>query len=383
MKMTVRIYILVVALLMALPQCVMSQSQSDEEKARIAEQRRIVEQLEKELEEDEKRLNSIKKDKSTAQQRVRSITKQINSRNQLLNRTEREIGSIERSIVKNDSLLSQTQRRYDAERENYAEMVREAYRNYKQNNYITYILASESFTDAARRIANIRAMAVLREERLLRMDSLAKSIEEQQASLTERRRTLDDVQRKAEAQRKKLQGDVSSAKKAMSQLSKREQAALKEKMASEERLDAAIDALRKLTKGNSVGASFSRTTSNLNLPVVGGRVREYKGNMAEIIGEKGADVRSIYEGKVVEVRRNRISGKYDVFVAHGEYITSYANLDNVVVRKDQKIEKNGTLGEVGASVNLTTMNTEYKMVFGIYSPNPKEVLRAANCFKKK
>ena len=374
---------LVVALLMALPQCVMSQSQSDEEKARITEQRRIVEQLEKELEEDEKRLNSIKKDKSTAQQRVRSITKQINSRNQLLNRTEREIGSIERSIVKNDSLLSQTQRRYDTERENYAEMVREAYRNYKQNNYITYILASESFTDAARRIANIRAIAVLREERLLRMDSLAKSIEEQQASLTERRRRLDDVQRKAEAQRKKLQGDVSSAKKAMSQLSKREQAALKEKMASEERLDAAIDALRKLTKGNSVGASFSRTTSNLNLPVVGGRVKEYKGNMAEIIGAKGAAVRSIYEGKVVEVRRNRISGKYDVFVAHGEYITSYANLDNVVVRKDQKIEKNGTLGEVGASVNLTTMNTEYKMVFGIYSPNPKEVLRAANCFKKK
>ena len=383
MRLTVRIYMLVVALLMALPQCVMSQSQSDDEKARIAEQRRIVEQLEKELEEDEKKLNSIKKDKSTAQQRVRNITKQINSRNQLLNRTEREIGSIERSIVKNDSLLSQTQRRYDTERENYAEMVREAYRNYKQNNYITYILASESFTDAARRIANIRAIAVLREERLHRMDSLSKSIEQQQESLSERRRTLDDVQRKAEAQRKKLQSDVSSAKKAMSQLSKREQAALKEKMASEERLDAAIDALRKLTKGNSVGASFSRNTSNLNLPVVGGRVREYKGNMAEIIGAKGAAVRSIYEGKVVEVRRNRISGKYDVFVAHGEYITSYANLDNVVVRKDEKIAKNGTLGEVGASVNLTTMNTEYKMVFGIYSPNPKEVMRAANCFKKK
>ena len=383
MKMTVRICMLVVALLIALPQCAMSQSQSAEEKARIAEQRRIVEQLEKELEQEEKKLNTIKKDKSTAQQRVRSITKQINSRNQLLNRTEREIGSIERSISKNDSLLSQTQTQYATERENYAEMVREAYRNYKQNNYITYILASESFTDAARRIANIRAIAVLREERLHRMDSLAKSIEQQQASLSERRRTLDDVQRKAEAQRKKLHSDVTSAKKAMSQLSKREQAALKQKMESEERLDAAIDALRKLTKGNSVGASFSRNTSNLNLPVDGGRVKEYKGNMAEIIGTKGATVRSIYEGKVVEVRRNRLSGKYDVFVAHGEYITSYANLDNVVVQKDQKIAKNGTLGEVGASVNLTTMKTEYKMVFGIYSPNPKEVMRAANCFKKK
>ena len=357
--------------------------QSDEEKERIAEQRRIVEQLEKELEEDEKALKSIKQDKSTAQQRVRSITKQINSRNQLLNRTEREIGSIERSITHNDELISQTKQAYDKEREEYAEMVRESYRNYKQNNYITYILASESFEDVARRIANIRAIATLRSERLHRMDSLGKALDKQQLSLNTRRQALDSVQRKAEAQRKKLQGDVTSAKKAMNQLTKREQAALREKMESEERLDAAIDALRKLTKGNKEGASFSRNTTNLNLPVQGGRVREYKGNMAEIVGEKGADVSAIYDGKVVEVRRNRISGKYDVFVAHGEYITSYANLDNVVVRKEQKIAKNGIIGEVGASMNLTTMKTEYKMVFGIYSPNAKEVMRAADCFKKR
>ncbi len=383
MRSLARIIIFALTLLLAVPQPALSQKQTEEEKARIAEQRRIVEQLEKELEEDEKKLKTIKQDKSTAQQRVRSITKQINSRNQLLNRTEREISSIEKNIAQNDELLRNTQEQYTSEREAYAEMVREAYRNYKQNNYITYILASESFTDAARRIANIRAIATLREERIHRMDSLAKAVEEQQSSLAERRRTLDDVQRKAQSQRKKLQIDVSSVKKAISQLTKREQVALRDKMASEERLDAAIDELRKLTKGNKEGASFSRNTSNLNLPVVGGRVREYKGNMAEIVGQKGADVRSIYDGKVVEVRRNRITGKYDVFVAHGEYITSYANLDNVVVRKEQKIAKNGTLGEVGASVNLSTMKTEYKMVFGIYSPNPKEVMRAANCFKKK
>lgn len=357
--------------------------QSEEEKARIAEQRRIVEQLERELEEDEKLLKGIKQDKSTAQRRVRSITKQINSRNQLLNRTEREIGSIERSITHNDELITKTRQAYDKEREAYAEMVRESYRNYKQNNYITYILASESFEDVARRIANIRAIATLRSERLHRMDSLGDALDEQQLSLNTRRLALDSVQRKAEAQRKKLQNDVNSAKKAMNQLSKREQAALREKMKSEERLDAAIDELRKLTRGNKEGASFSRNTTNLNLPVQGGRVREYKGNMAEIVGAKGADVSAIYDGKVVEVRRNRISGKYDVFVAHGEYITSYANLDNVVVRKEQKIAKNAVIGEVGASMNLTTMKTEYKMVFGIYSPNPKEVMRAADCFKKR
>lgn len=381
MRYTLRILTIAFMLLIALPHIAVAQS--DEEKARIAEQRRLVEQLEKEVEASEKALSAIKKDKSTAQQRVRNITRQINSRNQLLTRTDREIGSIERNITLNDSLIRKTNEQITTERERYAEMVREAHRNYKQNNYITYLLASESFSDVARRIANIRAVAVLRSERLHRIDSLSVALNEQQEQLTQRRHSLDSVRGKAEAQRKKLQGDVRSAEQAMKQLSSREQKALREQMENEERLDAAIDALRRLTKGNTEGASFSKNTSNLNLPVVGGRVKEYKGNMAVITGAKGADVRSIYDGKVVEVRRNRISGKYDVFVAHGEYITSYAGLDNVAVAKDAKVAKNSVIGTIGASVNLTTMQTEYRIVFGIYSPNPKETMRAADCFKKK
>ena len=262
-------------------------------------------------------------------------------------------------------------------------MVREAYRNYKSNNYVIYMLASRDFTDAARRMANIRAMATLRKERMQRMDSLQQSLSSQQEKLALRRHSLDSVQRKAEEQRKKLQGDVKSAQKTMNQLSSKEKSALKEKMESEERLDAAIDALRKLTKGNKEGASFTSKTSNLNLPVRGGTVRRYKGNMAEIVGGKGATIHSIYEGKVVEVKRNRISGQYDVFVAHGEYITSYANLESVKVEKNAKVGKNEVIGVIGRSVNLTTMQPEFKMVFGIYSPNPKEVMRAADCFKKK
>ena len=356
---------------------------SAQEKARIEEQRRIIEELEEQLKEDEQRLSEIKKDKSTALRRVNSITNQINSRNTLLNRTEKEINSIEKNIENNNRMISLTSQKLTDEREKYAEMVREAYRNHRQNNYITYILASKSFSDFSRRIANIRAVAELRAERMHRIDSLNNSLSEQQLTLSERMQSLDSVQRKAEAQKLKLQSDVKAAKQAMNQLSTKERAALKEKMESEELLDAAINELRKLTKGNTEGASFSRTTSNLNLPVDGGKVRRYKGNMAEIVGAKGASVRTIYDGKVVEVKRNRINGKYDVFVAHGEYITSYANMDEVSVEKGQKVAKNSRIGEVGSSVNVTTMESEYKLVFGIYSPNPKETMRAADCFKKK
>ena len=380
------ISLLVMMLLGAVSTPLMAQKKeqlSAQEKARIEEQRRIIEELEAQLKEDEQRLSEIKKDKSTALKRVNSITNQINSRNTLLNRTEKEINSIEKNIENNNRMISLTSQRLTEEREKYAEMVREAYRNHRQNNYITYILASKSFSDISRRIANIRAVAELRAERMHRIDSLNNSLSEQQLTLSERMQSLDSVQRKAEAQKLKLQSDVKAAKQAMNQLSTKERAALKEKMESEELLDAAINELRKLTKGNTEGASFSRTTSNLNLPVDGGKVRRYKGNMAEIVGAKGASVRTIYDGKVVEVKRNRINGKYDVFVAHGEYITSYANMDEVSVEKGQKVAKNSRIGEVGSSVNVTTMESEYKLVFGIYSPNPKETMRAADCFKKK
>lgn len=380
------ISLLVMMLLGAVSTPLMAQKKeqlSAQEKARIEEQRRIIEELEEQVKQDEKRLNEIKKDKSTALKRVNSITNQINSRNTLLNRTEKEINSIEKNIENNNKMISLTSQKLTDEREKYAEMVREAYRNHRQNNYITYILASKSFSDISRRIANIRAVAELRAERMHRIDSLNNSLSEQQLTLSERKQSLDSVQRKAEAQKLKLQSDVKAAKQAMNQLSTKERAALKEKMESEELLDAAINELRKLTKGNTEGASFSRTTSNLNLPVDGGKVRRYKGNMAEIVGAKGASVRTIYDGKVVEVKRNRINGKYDVFVAHGEYITSYANMDEVSVEKGQKVAKNSRIGEVGSSVNVTTMESEYKLVFGIYSPNPKETMRAADCFKKK
>lgn len=382
MKRPIHIILSVAVAVMAVAHAASAQTTA-QERQRVEAQRRKIAELEEQIAQEEKRLSGIKRDKSTAQQRVRSITRQIDSRNQILARTESEMGLISRNIARNDSIIGATHRDLAAERGRYAEMVREAYRNYKQNNYITYLLASRDFTDAARRISNIRAVASLRAQRMRRIDSLAAALELQQAELAERRHALDSIQSRAEAQRAKLQNDVTAAQKTMNQLSTREKAALREKMQREEQLDAAIDELRKLTKGNKEGASFSRSTSNLNLPVDGGRVREYKKNMAEIIAARGAAVRSIYEGKVVEVRRNRISGKFDVFVAHGEYITSYANLESASVEKGQKVARNGILGEVGSSVNLTTMQPEYKLVFGIYSPSPKEVLNAADCFRKK
>ena len=268
------------------------------------------------------------------------------------------------------------------DRAQYGEMVREAYRNYKHNNYLTYIFSSRDFTDVARKITALREVASLRERKLRDIEALTAEVRTEKETLDRRKRSLDSVTRSLSAQREKLQRDARNAKASIRSMSQKEKTALQRKIAQEQQLDVAIGELRKLTKGNTEGASFSAKTSGLRLPVTAGRVKRYKENMAEITGPKGAHVISIYDGKVVDVKRNRITNKYDVYVAHGEYITSYANMGTICVEKGQKVARNAQIGTIGSAVNVMTMETEYKLVFGIYPPNPGQKMRAEECFRK-
>ncbi|MFR2062859.1 MAG: hypothetical protein ACLS37_13845 [Alistipes sp.] len=136
-----------------------------------------------------------------------------------------------------------------------------------------------------------------------------------------------------------------------------------------QQLDVAIGELRKLTKGNREGSSFTAGTGNLRLPVVGGRVKRYKGNMAEICGPRGRRC-SRFTKAGDRHKRNRITGKYDVYIAHGEYLTSYANLGSIDVQRGESGPERGDRND-RLAVNLMTMETEYKLVFGIYARRPR------------
>lgn len=349
----------------------------------IEAQKKKIEQLESQIAQRDREIAKIQKDKRSKNTRVQQMTRQISDRERLLRQTEQQMLSLQSEIKSKNHLIDSLDGVVARERELYAEMVREAYRNYRQNNYALYLLASTNFVDAARRIANIRSVAEVRKARIRLIDSLSDKVLRERAALNDKRADLEATRRKTEQHRDRLKGDVAAVQREIKKLTADERRSLKEKVEAEENLDAAVAALRKMTKGNTAGASFSSKTTGLTLPVVGGTVREYKKNMAEIVGKKGSRVRSIYEGKVIDIRQNKVTGMWDVFIAHGEYITSYSNLTDVKVKvKDVVVEKQ-TIGTIGAAINITSAQIEYRMVFGIYAPNPKQVLKASDCFKRK
>ena len=349
---------------------------------RIEEQKRVIAALEKRIATEEQEISKIQKGRTATEERVRRLARQIDSRNQLLDETEKQARLLRGEIARTDSVAGNLSAQLERDRAQDGEMVREAYRNYKHNNYLTYIFSSRDFTDVARKITALREVASLRERKLRDIEALTAEVRTEKETLDRRKRSLDSVTRSLSAQREKLQRDARNAKASIRSMSQKEKTALQRKIAQEQQLDVAIGELRKLTKGNTEGASFSAKTSGLRLPVTAGRVKRYKENMAEITGPKGAHVISIYDGKVVDVKRNRITNKYDVYVAHGEYITSYANMGTICVEKGQKVARNAQIGTIGSAVNVMTMETEYKLVFGIYPPNPGQKMRAEECFRK-
>lgn len=349
---------------------------------RIAAQKREIEAIEKRIAEEEQRIAGLRKGRASAEEKARLLARQLESRNELLGASQREEALLMDEVARTDSTAGRLSGELQLRRTQYAGMVCEAYRNYRFGNYLTYLFSARDFRDAARRIASLRAVASLRARQMERIDSLGLLVSAEREVLAARQRSLDSVRRSLTSQKERLQRDAAAARANIRQLSKREQEALKKKIEEEQRREGAVAELRKLAKGNKQGATFSTRTSNLRLPVVGGTVKRYKGNMAEIAGPRGAQVISIYEGRVADIKRNRITNKYDIYIAHGEYIASYANLASAAVEKGQTVARNQTIGTVGTSVDVLTMETQYKIVFGIYPPSPDVKMNAADCFKK-
>ena len=350
--------------------------------SRIEKQKRVIADLEKRIANEEREISKLRKGRADNEERVRRLARQIDSRNHLLDETEKQASLLREEIARKDSVAGDLDSALARNRAQYAEMVREAYRNYRQNNYLTYLFSSRDFTDVARRLTTLREVASARERKLRDIEELTEQVRLEKEELDRRHSSLDSVTRQLAAQREKLQRDSRNARANIRTMSQKEKSALQRKLAQEQQLDVAINELRKLTKGNKEGASFSSKTTGLRLPVVGGRVKRYRENMAEVTGPRGAGVISIYEGKVIDIKRNRITNKYDVYVAHGEYLTSYANLGTICVEKGQKVARNQALGTIGSAVDVMTMETEYKLVFGIYPPDPNQKMRAENCFKR-
>ena len=143
---------------------------------KIEQQKRVIAALEQKIAAEEREISKLKEGRAATEERIRRLARQIDSRNQLLEETEKQARLLRGEIDRTDSVAGDLGRSLDRNRTQYAEMVREAYRNYRHNNYLTYIFSSRDFADMARKLTNLREVASMRERKLQDIAALSKPI---------------------------------------------------------------------------------------------------------------------------------------------------------------------------------------------------------------
>ncbi|MBQ9138777.1 MAG: peptidoglycan DD-metalloendopeptidase family protein [Alistipes sp.] len=343
--------------------------------------RKTIDNLEASIEQEERELAKLKKGKASKQKLVNSLARQIEKRNALIAARDKQIKQLNSEIATAERRVGELSVDLAALENSCAQMAREAYRNYRHSNTLAFIFSSSSTLEFAHRIASLRAATTMRREQIANLTATRENVEQERKNLAAKREEVAVAKRKLDRQRAKMREERDLAKATIRQMTSKEKKVQASMAEHEKRLNNAITELRKITKGNTSGGSFSTTTTGLKLPVAAGRVVRYNANTAEIVGSKGASITSIYEGKVVRISRNKINNKYDVYIAHGEYISSYANLSEVCVKKDEQVLKNQKIGTIASMVNPATMDVEYKILFAIHAPSPKVTMKASNLFK--
>lgn len=350
-----------------------------QESSDISAQRRRVELYRQSLERAQEEVNRLRRDRSSASSQLSALDNQVRIRSSYIAEVVAEARIVERVIESLNASIDSLSEVLEHNRAIYAEAVRIAYRNYQQNNNANYLLSSTSMNEAARRMAEMRHVA---ESRRALADSIARHtalIEEQRALHEQRSRELDSISAAIIAERRRLEADRSEAQRSYNTLTRREQQAITQQREQQQLLDAAVAQLQTMLRGNTVGASFSSSTRGLNLPVEGGRLTQ-QGFAGTITGTRGADVRTIYDGRVEEIQHNARSNHYTVFLGYGEHVVIYTNLSSVCVTKGQTVRRDQKIGTIGAGIDHNGQQYYY-MQIAVYEPNSRQQLYVSDFFR--
>lgn len=287
----------------------------------------------------------------------------------------------------------------------YAIMVRHAYRQRLMQNDWLFILSASSFNDAFRRWQYLRQYDRYRQKQakliLKTQETLLAKIASLKERKSEKERLLATENRHSEmlgleiSAKNRILEDLKGDENRLSrQLVIKEKAAAKLTAAIEKVISAEIEKARAAERATanvnvspsapSVAAAvesstnlsfeFQRNRGVLPWPVNNGVVTGFFGkqqhptiktvqivnNGIDIRTDQGSQVQAVFEGVVVGTQF--IPGfDYMVILQHGEYYTVYSNLEEVKVRKGDRIKFRQSIGVVSTNRKTNTSEVHFEI----------------------
>ena len=358
-------------------------------------------QTQKDIEYTNSLLQETRTNRRNTIQRVRILDKRIQLRNELISNINSEIALIEKEIEQKTNLIKQMQQDLKTLRDQYAQLIVRAYWNQDKRDWLLFIMSSESFNQAYRRMKYLQQFSRQRREQAEMIMKMQNEIRGEISMLEKIKDQKETLALEKTNENHSLETEKKSKNRLVADLSKREQdlrKEIKEKQAIAKRLEKEIadiiaEEAKKARSRNIyeqltpeeklISDNFQGNKGKLPWPVERGIITQKYGvqqhavlkqvkidnDGIDISTVKGAEVRALFEGEVTKIVAI-LGANYTVILRHGNFLSVYQNLVDLKVKQGDKVKTKQILGMVYTDneTNTTILHMEIWKESNIQNP---------------
>lgn len=338
------------------------------------------------------KISQLQAENKTKQKSQLSLIEEFNYKigviNNLIKVTNQQANLLTRDINSNEKKIANLREELEELKKEYAAMVVKSYKNKNQQSRIMFLLSSENFKQAYKRLQYIKQYSNHQKEqgdiikaKTLELQEINKNLQKQKSDKQNLIAENRELQKSLEKERLEHQNVMNTINKNLSLYT----AQIREKQREADRIDREIENIIKAAIASSnkkagktttstttsaatfaltpeekvLAASFVANKGKLPWPVEKGYVTvgfgtqpssidrsiSIKSNGVRIATEKGAKARAVFNGEVSRIVLIKNANPV-VMIRHGNYITAYKNLSKVYVKEGDKVTTKQTIGEV-------------------------------------
>jgi len=280
--------------------------------------------------------------------------------------------------------------------ESYKNMIKLAYKLRNNTASMLFILSSENFNQANKRIEYLDQITKFRADQIKRIKKAKTQLEEDLKLLENKKQEQENLAKNKEFEKKKYIKDLEKKKNYIQNLNGKEKALQDELIAHKKKSEDIKRAINKAinkeilaerernkkkpktvkeTKETELNnAGFEANKGRLPWPVSKGEVTRGFGkqphpvhvgiytynNGVDITTVKGSSVRAVYSGTVSSVIIIPGAGKA-IIIAHGNYRTIYSNLQESYVQKGDKVTAKREIGSLLVNADGTMSEVHFEI----------------------
>jgi len=351
-----------------------------------------------------KLLEDARKNEKQTLNKYKILNKQIELRTNLISGINSEVGVLTDFIDQNAWLVNSLNSDLEDLKKEYANMILFAQKNQTNYSKVLFVLSSNSFNQAYKRLMYLRQYTEYRKRQAELIQWIRDLIQTKVSRLEQQKNEKESLLQVKKKEANQLNNEKQQQGKVLTTLQQK-QKDFEKKLREQQKIDAQLSReIQKIieeevqkAKRNAketgktgyemtpeqklVSGQFEQNKRRLPWPVERGVITDHfgvhehavlkniqvKNNGIDISTARGATARSVFAGEVSRVFMVS-GGNTAVIIRHGKYLTVYSNLVNVLVKSGDKVTVKQPIGTIATD---TDDDSKTVLKFQIWKENEK------------